>query len=121
MNVADAERTVRMAIGWTSGFVGLVLIAAEGNAGRVAVGAALAVVGWTVFLTGHLGRCPVYRRLGHTSRSEGQADVGGTRGAAVDPPAHDQRHAARRRRPRTPDVSSTAEGHTAGSAQPGSG
>ena len=75
INVDEPERTLRMAMGWTTGFIGLVLVGAQGSAVSVTVGAILAVVGWTFFVTGFLGRCPVYRRLGRTSRTLRRADV----------------------------------------------
>lgn len=65
INVNDGERTLRMAIGWVVGFVGFVLVGARGSA--AGSGAVLAAAGWTLFLTGFLGRCPVYRRLGRSS------------------------------------------------------
>ena len=76
MNLDDAERTLRMAVGWTAWIVGLILVAAGGNATRISAGAILSMTGTAVFLTGYLGRCPVYRRLGRNHRSLRPADQG---------------------------------------------
>ena len=68
MNVGAAERTLRMTVGWTVVMLGMILVGAQGSSMRVVAGAALSAVGAAIFVTGYLGRCPLYRRLGHSSR-----------------------------------------------------
>lgn len=77
MNVGPGERTLRMTVGWTVLTVGMVLVDAQGSAMRMLTAATLAVVGAAVSVTGHLGRCPVYRRLGQRSRSATRPHAGG--------------------------------------------
>ena len=68
MNVGAGERTLRMTVGWTVLMVGMILVGAQGSSMRVLAGATLSALGAAILVTGYLGRCPLYRRLGHSSR-----------------------------------------------------
>ena len=69
INITPLERAGRVLIGAT-GALGGILILAAGAAGIGAVLAVLLVLtGLDLLVTGALGHCPLYQKLGHVPRS----------------------------------------------------
>ena len=69
VNITSAERLGRVVIGLaaviTSGF----LLAAAGSVAAVILEVLLALAGLDLLITGTLGHCPLYARLGHVPPS----------------------------------------------------
>ena len=69
INITPLERAGRVLIG-AAGALGGILILAAGAAGIGAVLAVLLVLtGLDLLVTGALGHCPLYQKLGHVPRS----------------------------------------------------
>lgn len=69
INISTAERVGRVLIG-TVGFVGGILLLASGaSAGIAVLEVLLALTGLDLMVTGALGHCPLYAKLGHTPKS----------------------------------------------------
>ena len=69
INITPLERAGRVLIG-AMGALGGILILAAGAAGIGAVLAVLLVLtGLDLLVTGALGHCPLYQKLGHVPRS----------------------------------------------------
>lgn len=69
INISPAERVGRILIG-AVGFVGAIaLLAAGGSAGIAVLEVLLALAGLDLIITGALGHCPLYAKLGHTPKS----------------------------------------------------
>jgi hypothetical protein len=69
INISPAERVGRILIG-AVGFVGgLALLASGASAGIAVLEVLLALAGLDLIVTGALGHCPLYAKLGHTPRS----------------------------------------------------
>ena len=69
INITPIERIGRVLIG-AVGAIGGILLVASGAAGLGAVlSVLLALAGLDLVVTGALGHCPLYHRLGHVPRS----------------------------------------------------
>ena len=69
INITPLERAGRVLIGAAGALVGILILAA----GAAGIGAVLAVLlvltGLDLLVTGALGHCPLYQKLGHVPRS----------------------------------------------------
>jgi len=64
-----AERAGRIAIGWAAVIAGAVLLASAGSELAVVLDALLVAAGLDLAVTGALGHCPLYAKLGYQPRS----------------------------------------------------
>ena len=69
INITPIERVGRIVIGTASAFAGLVLLATADGALAVVLEVLLALAGLDLLVTGALGHCPLYRKLGYMPRS----------------------------------------------------
>lgn len=69
VNISPAERVGRVVIGLAATVAGLVLLASAGDGATVVLTILLALAGLDLTITGALGHCPLYRRLGHVPAS----------------------------------------------------
>ena len=69
VNITPIERAGRLLIGAAGALAGIVLLASAGSAGVVVLEALLVLAGLDLMITGALGHCPLYRRLGYTPPS----------------------------------------------------
>jgi hypothetical protein len=65
INITPRERLGRIAIGGAAAIAGLVLLASAGAALAVVLEALLVLAGLDLVVTGALGHCPLYHKLGH--------------------------------------------------------
>jgi hypothetical protein len=71
INITPAERAARVAIGLAGPIAGLWLLASASGAGLIVLEILLVLAGLDLVVTGALGHCPLYRRLGYVPRSLG--------------------------------------------------
>jgi hypothetical protein len=69
INITPAERVGRVAIGLAAIVAGLVLLAGAGSALAVVLVVLLIAAGLDLAVTGTLGHCPLYAKLGHVPKS----------------------------------------------------
>ncbi len=69
INITPIERAGRIAIGAAVAVVGLVLLASAGSSLAVVLEVLLVLAGLDLVVTGVLGHCPLYRRLGYVPPS----------------------------------------------------
>jgi hypothetical protein len=69
VNITPAERLGRVIAGLAAIAAGIVMLAGAGSALAVALEALLAAAGLDLAVTGALGHCPLYARLGFLPRS----------------------------------------------------
>ena len=69
VNITTAERVGRVLIGALATTVGVVLLAGGGTALVVMLELLLVAAGLDLVITGALGHCPLYRKLGHVPAS----------------------------------------------------
>ncbi len=69
VNITPVERLGRILVGLVGVIVGGVLLASAGAAWIVALEVLLALAGLDLLVTGALGHCPLYRKLGYIPRS----------------------------------------------------
>lgn len=69
INITPSERVGRVLIGVIGLIGGLALLASGGNAAIAALEVLLVLAGLDLIVTGALGHCPLYKRLGHTPAS----------------------------------------------------
>lgn len=69
VNITPAERAGRIAIGLAAIIAGAVLLAAAGSVLAVVLEALLVAAGLDLAITGALGHCPLYQKLGYLPRS----------------------------------------------------
>ena len=69
INITPAERAGRVLLGAAGVVAGLILLIPAGGAVAVALEVLLVLAGLDLVVTGALGHCPLYRKLGHTPRS----------------------------------------------------
>ena len=69
VNITPAERAGRVVIGVAAVIAGAVLLAAAGSALALLLEALLIAAGLDLAVTGALGHCPLYRRLGYLPKS----------------------------------------------------
>jgi hypothetical protein len=68
-NITPIERIGRMLIGAIGVGAGIVLLAAGGTALTIVFEVLLVAAGLDLVVTGALGHCPLYRKLGHVPTS----------------------------------------------------
>lgn len=73
INITPAERLARVAVGLAGAAAGVWLLASAGGVGLVVLEVLLVLAGLDLIVTGALGHCPLYRRLGYVPRSLRQA------------------------------------------------
>jgi Protein of unknown function (DUF2892) len=69
INITPIERVGRIAIGAAGAIAGLVLLASAAGALAIVLLALLVLAGLDLVVTGALGHCPLYHKLGHVSSS----------------------------------------------------
>lgn len=69
VNLTPVERGGRIVIGLAAVIVGVVLLASAGSALAVVLEVVLIAAGLDLVVTGALGHCPLYQRLGHVPAS----------------------------------------------------
>ena len=69
INISRAERVGRILIGAIGLVGGIALLTAGAGAGIAVLEVLLALAGLDMIVTGALGHCPLYAKLGHTPKS----------------------------------------------------
>jgi len=69
INITPAERLGRIAVGIAGTLAGLLLLGSTGGTAAVVLEVLLVLVGLDLAVTGALGHCPLYKRLGYVPRS----------------------------------------------------
>ena len=69
INITPAERLGRIAVGLAAVIAGIALLAGAGSALAVVLEVLLVAAGFDLAVTGALGHCPLYARLGYRPRS----------------------------------------------------
>jgi hypothetical protein len=69
INISPSERAGRIALGGGAAVVGLVLLLSTSGVLAVVLLALLVLAGLDLVVTGALGHCPLYAKLGHVPRS----------------------------------------------------
>lgn len=69
INITPPERLARVAVGTGGAIAGMWLLTSASGIGLVILEVALVLSGLDLVITGALGFCPLYRRLGHVPRS----------------------------------------------------
>ena len=69
VNITPAERGGRIAIGLAAIIVAVVLLASAGSALAAGLEVLLIAAGLDLVITGTLGHCPLFQRLGHVPAS----------------------------------------------------
>ncbi|MHB1244518.1 MAG: YgaP family membrane protein [Gaiellaceae bacterium] len=71
VNITPAERAASVAVGLGGAIAGVWLLASASGVGPIALEVLLVLSGLDLVVTGALGHCPLYRRLGYVPRSMG--------------------------------------------------
>lgn len=69
INITPAERLARVAVGLLGMVAGFWLLTSASGVVLVILEVALVLAGLDLVVTGALGFCPLYRKLGHVPRS----------------------------------------------------
>lgn len=69
INITPVERAARVAVGAVGIVAGALLLAQAGGTVAVVLEALLVLAGLDLVMTGALGHCPLYKRLGYVPRS----------------------------------------------------
>jgi hypothetical protein len=69
VNITPAERAGRIVVGLAAVIAGIVLLAGAGSALAVVLEGLLVAAGLDLAVTGALGHCPLYAKLGYLPRS----------------------------------------------------
>ena len=69
INITPIERAGRIVVGVVGAVGGLVLLGSAGGAFVAVLDVLLVLAGLDLLVTGALGHCPLYKRLGHTPAS----------------------------------------------------
>lgn len=69
VNITPLERAGRILVGLVGVVGGIVLIGSAGGAFVAVLEVLLVLAGLDLMVTGALGHCPLYKKLGHTPRS----------------------------------------------------
>ena len=69
VNITPTERLGRVAIGLAAVIAGAILLASAGSALAIVLEALLLAAGLDLAVTGMLGHCPLYAKLGHMPQS----------------------------------------------------
>ncbi|HEX6583720.1 MAG TPA: DUF2892 domain-containing protein [Thermoleophilaceae bacterium] len=72
VNITPTERLARILIGAVGAVGGLLLLASATGVGVVVLEVLLVLAGLDLIVTGALGHCPLYAKLGHVPRSLGR-------------------------------------------------
>jgi hypothetical protein len=65
INITARERAARILLGIVGVFAGALLLASAGGALAVVLEVLLVLAGIDLVVTGALGHCPLYKKLGH--------------------------------------------------------
>ena len=69
VNITPSERAGRIGIGGAAAIAGLVLLASATGAFAIVLLLLLVLAGLDLVVTGALGHCPLYAKLGHVPKS----------------------------------------------------
>jgi len=69
VNITPLERAGRVLVGFVGALAGLLLLASSGGALVVVLEVLLVLAGLDLVVTGALGHCPLYHKLGHVPPS----------------------------------------------------
>lgn len=69
INITPSERLGRIAVGGAAAIVGILLLASASGALAIVLLALLVLAGLDLVVTGALGHCPLYAKLGHIPAS----------------------------------------------------
>ena len=69
VNITPAERLGRIAVGLLGVIAGIALLGSAGGPVLVVLELLLVLAGLDLIVTGAMGHCPLYAKLGHTPRS----------------------------------------------------
>jgi hypothetical protein len=69
VNISPVERSGRVLLGLAAAITGIVLLLGAGSVLAVVLEALLIAAGADLMVTGALGHCPLYAKLGHTPTS----------------------------------------------------
>ena len=69
VNISTSERAGRIVIGLAAVIAGLFLLASAGSAAAVTLEALLIAAGLDLLVTGAMGHCPLYQKLGRVPAS----------------------------------------------------
>ena len=69
INITPTERLARIAVGLAGTIAGVWLLASTSGLGLVILEVMLLLAGLDLVVTGALGHCPLYKRLGHVPAS----------------------------------------------------
>jgi hypothetical protein len=69
VNITPAERLGRVALGAAAVLAGVILLLSAGSTLAVVLEVLLVAAGLDLVVTGALGHCPLYQRLGHVPES----------------------------------------------------
>jgi hypothetical protein len=69
INITPGERAGRVALGAAAAIAGILLLVSASGALAVALLTLLVLAGLDLVLTGALGHCPLYTKLGHVPKS----------------------------------------------------
>ena len=69
VNITIAERVGRIVIGLATAVAAIALLASGSSAGAAVLETLLLLAGLDLVITGALGHCPLYKKLGHTPAS----------------------------------------------------
>lgn len=69
VNITPPERFARVGVGFGGAIIGVWLLTSASGVGLVILEVLLVVAGLDLVVTGALGHCPLYRRLGYVPRS----------------------------------------------------
>lgn len=69
INLTPAERAGRVAVGIAGAVAGAILLVSAGSAMAVVLEVLLVLAGLDMLVTGALGHCPLYKRLGYVPAS----------------------------------------------------
>ena len=73
LNISPVERGGRIVLGLAAAIVGVVLLVSAGSALAIVLEVLLVIAGLDLVITGALGHCPLYQRLGHVPASLGRS------------------------------------------------
>jgi len=69
INLTSNERVARIVVGLVGIIIGIVLLASADGALAILLEVLLVLAGLDLAVTGVLGHCPLYKRLGYTPQS----------------------------------------------------
>ena len=69
INITPVERTARVLFGFAGVLVGAILLGIQDGAALTVAAALLVFAGLDLVVTGAIGHCPLYRRLGYVPPS----------------------------------------------------